>query len=177
MSKTAKVVIGIVVVVLIIVLIVMRQDSTPSNVYRVGSTEALTGNAAYYGESSKKGVDLALDVATKKYPDLKFEIYHEDNQFTPKVGIDAYNKLRAEHSIDAIITQTSPVAVAIKPLAEKDGILQMAVSASASTYSSVDDLSFRTTGDSMIETAVIADLIKSKYSETALIGMNNEIGV
>lgn len=172
-----KVVAVLIVVVIIIVAFVVSRSEKKTGVFRIGAIESLTGNAAFYGQSARKGVDLGLEVARQKYPGVTFELYHEDNQFNSKVGVDAYKKLRVEKSIDAVITQNSPVAVAIRPLADQDGILQMAVSSSASSYSSPGDLSFRTTSSSAFETDVIAGLMKKKYTTTALLGMNNEIGV
>jgi branched-chain amino acid transport system substrate-binding protein len=114
----------------------------------------------------------------EKYPEIEFQVFHEDNGFTPKGGVDSYYKLRNTNAIDAIITHTSPVAVAVQPLAEQDGILQMAVSASAGGYSSPDDLSFRTTAGTDNETSAMVEFIQERgLSRVGIVYMNNEIGV
>ncbi len=144
---------------------------------KVGVSESLSGVAAYYGEENKKGVDLAEIEVAKKYPHLKFQIFHEDNMFTSKGGVDSYFKLKNTYNIDTIITHTSPVAIAVQPLAKQDGILQMAVSASASGYSSPNDLSFRTTAGTDSEAGTMAKFIKEKgWKRVGILYMKNEIG-
>jgi branched-chain amino acid transport system substrate-binding protein len=177
MSKTSKIILSILAIVLL-VWVISPSKSNKSNTFVIGATESLTGAAAYYGDSTKKGIDLAFAEAKIKYPSASFEIYHEDNQFNPKVGVDAYQKLRAEHNIQAIITHTSPASVATAPLSIKDGILQMGVSAASEKYSTPNDLTFRTTIGSDAETAVMSDYIKANCGVSVKIfGMNNEIGV
>ena len=176
MSKSIKIIIGIVIVIIILILVTSNKSS--SNSYRIGVTESLTGPAAFYGDSTRKGVDLAFAEAKTKYPNIKFDVYHEDNQFNPKVAVDAYQKLMAEHKIQAVITHTSPASVATLPLSTKDGILQMGVSAASEKYSAPNDLTFRTTVGSDAETAVISDYIKNTCGGSVkILNMNNEIGV
>ncbi len=177
-----KKVVWSVVIVIIAIIIIAIVSKDPSNsgskdTIIIGATESLTGSAAYYGESSRKGMDLGIDFLKKEYPNTAFEIYHEDNQFNPKIAVDAYNKLRASYDIDAIITQNSPSAIVIEPLAKKDGILQMAVSASAEKYTSPDDLSFRMTAGSNFEVMPMIEFINKNYKRVAILYMNNEIGM
>lgn len=149
-----------------------------NNSFSIGVSEALSGVAAYYGEENKKGVDTAEEMITKKYPKIKFQVFHEDNMFSSKGGVDSYYKLRNTNNIDAIITHTSPVAVAVQPIAKQDGILQMAASASVSSYSSPNDLSFRTTAGTDSEAGAMVEYIKSKgFKRIGILFMNNEIGV
>ena len=147
-------------------------------VFRIGATESLTGPAAYYGDSTKKGIDLAFEQAKEKYPNIRFEIFHADNQFNPKVAIDAYKQLRTENNIQAIITHTSPASVATLPLAKADNILQIAVSAASEAYDTPDDLSFRTTVGTDKEAAAMAGYIENSCGGAInMLSMNNEIGV
>jgi branched-chain amino acid transport system substrate-binding protein len=174
-------IIGLMVIVVVIILVGIgiskSSNKASGEVIKIGATESLTGSAAYYGETSKKGIDLGMDWLAEKYPNVKFEIYHEDNQFNPKVSVDAYANLRNLHNVDAVITQTSPAAVAIEPLAQKDGILQMAISASAVKYTTPDDLTFRMTGSAILEAIPMVAYINKSFKKVAFLNMNNEIGV
>ena len=152
------------------------QQEQPT--FRVGIIESLSGNAAYYGEPNLKGVEIAKEVIAEKYPWLKIEIVHEDSKYTAQGGVEAYRKLQDVQYIDAVITHASPVSLAIQPLARQDGILQMAVSASARTYSSPDDLSFRVSPTTDIEAETISDFLLSKnFSRLSILYMNNDIGL
>lgn len=145
---------------------------------RVGVIESLTGVAAYYGEENRKGVEIALKEIENKYPNLEFEVYHEDSMYTPKGGLDAYNNLKNRYGLDVVITHASPVSLAIQPVAKTDGILQIAVSSSAKNFSTPNDLSFRVSPTTDIEVKVMADFIKSKnYQKISILYFNNDIGV
>lgn len=178
MKRNPIILIVIVAVVGLLFWINKTKNPQSNEIIKIGVSEALTGVAAYYGEENKKGVDIAEMVITDKYPKMKFQVIHEDNMFSPKGGVDSYHKLKNTNNIDAIITHNSPVAVAVQPLARQDGILQMAVSASASSYSSPDDLSFRTTAGTDNEAGAMAKYIIEKgFKRVGILYMNNEIGV
>ncbi len=152
--------------------------SVPNEVFRVGAVEALSGNASYYGELTRQGVEIAQEELLKEYPNLKLEVFHQDSFYTPKGGVEAYQSLRAQNMIDAVITHGSPIALSVKPMAEQDGILQMAVSASVADYSTPNDLSFRTSAPTDLEAAPMASFInKQGYERLAVLYFQNDIGV
>jgi branched-chain amino acid transport system substrate-binding protein len=180
MSNKTWVAVIAIIIILAGVWYYQTQVSAPATgeTIKIGVIESLSGSAAYYGEENKKGVEVALDEIRSKYPNLDFQVYHEDSLYTAKGGVDAYTNLQARYDLDAVITHASPVAMAIQPLAKNDGILQMAVSASARQYSSLGDLSFRTSPTTDTEIKVLADFIKSKqYKNIAILYFNNDIGV
>jgi branched-chain amino acid transport system substrate-binding protein len=146
--------------------------------FKIGVISTLTGSAAYYGQSTMKGAEAGLAVAKEKFPDLDLQLIHQDSLFTPKGGIDAYNKLRSTNNIDAVITQASNVGVAVQPLALRDGILQISASVLANNYSTPHDLSFRLTAKADDEiTPIITYFKENNIKKVAIFGMNNEIGV
>lgn len=172
-------IISLIAIILLILVVVFGGDkkSADGQAFRIGATESLTGPAAYYGDSTKKGIDLAFELAKEKYPNISFEIFHADNQFNPKVAVDAYRQLRTENNIQAIITHTSPASVATLPLAKADNILQIAVSAASEGYDTPDDLSFRTTVGTDKEAAAMAQYIENNCKGSInMLSMNNEIG-
>ncbi len=177
MKKITWIVVCVVIIGALFVIAKNFRVADEKVVVRIGASESLSGNAVYYGESTKKGVDLGMDWLREKYPDIKFEIYHEDNKFDPKASVDAYHNLKTLHSIDAIITHSSPASIATQPLAKADGILQMAVSAGVSKYTSPDDLSFRTTGSAQLEAIPLIAHINKNYKNVAILYMNNEVGL
>jgi len=144
----------------------------------IGVIESLTGNAAYYGEETRKGVELAKKELQEKYGDVVVVTNHQDSFYTPKGGVDAYNAIRASGPVDAVITHASPITMAVQPLAAADGVLQMAVSASVKNYSSPNDLSFRTSASTDFEAERIAQFIsEKKYARLGILFFQNDIGV
>lgn len=101
----------------------------------IGVIESLSGPAAFYGEQNKRGVEAARLVLEKNNQELGLELWHEDSSYTAAGGLSAYQKLRTEHSIDAVLTHASPVALPLQSVIAKDGLLQVATSASADSYS------------------------------------------
>jgi len=145
---------------------------------KVGILLPLSGNAAYYGEASQKGIEIARQEIEEKYPELDIRIYYEDSFYTPIGGVDGYNKLMNINKIDSIITAASQVSLAVQPLSTKNGILQMAVFSSADKYTSPNDLSFRVSTKNEIEASKIAEFIKeNNYKKLGIIYLNNDFGV
>ncbi len=178
MKKNILFWVAAVIVIILLATSMSKGDAGKGDVVRVGVLGSLTGNAAYYGQSNMKGAEIGLAAAREKFPKLKMELYHQDNLFTPKGGIDAYNALRSKNDIDAVIVQASNVAVAVQPLAMKDGILMIAASTLANNYSTPHDLSFRLTPKGDLEAAPAMAYMQSKgYKKIAILSMTNEIGV
>lgn len=183
MNKTTKIVLAVIVLILIVwALSAMSEKNagpaTSGEVVKIGVISTLTGNAAYYGQSTLKGAEVGKAVAKDKFPGVSVELFHEDSLFTPKGGIDAYNKLRATESIDLVITQGSNIGVAVQPLALKDGILQISASVLANNYSTPNDLSFRLTAKGDLEIAPVVNyLVANNLKQIAILNMTNEIGV
>lgn len=174
-QRALLVVLGIIVVLILIS--IFKGSGGNEETIRIGAIESLTGDASYYGEQNRRGVEIAREEIERDYPEFDFEVYHEDSLYSPKTGVEVYNKLRNVNQIDAVITHASAVSLAIQPLAKNNEILQMATSASAAAYSSENDLSFRTSTSAETEARYVADYILDKgYVNVAILYMNNEIG-
>lgn len=170
----------ILVILAIIVVSTLKKDSDKavSESVTVGVLMPLSGSAAYYGEQAKDGVELAKQVMAEKYPDLKVNTIHEDNMFTPKGSIDAYNKVKNTNVIDAVITGTTPTALAVAPLSKADNLLHVATFAVADAYSSPNDLTFRVSTKGATEINYHVDFMKNKgYKKISVIYINNDYGV
>jgi ABC-type branched-subunit amino acid transport system substrate-binding protein len=112
MNKTFKIILGIIVIV-IIGLTVSGIFTTKHDNLAVGAVLSLSGPAQYFGEETKKGMDLANE-------DKAVNLIYEDSRSDATAAISAYNKLKAQDNIKAVILSLSNVANAVVPLAEKD---------------------------------------------------------
>lgn len=169
--------IGVLLVIILIISVNSNKNKTVSGELRIGVVSALTGPAAYYGQSTMKGAEVAKDKLKEKYPNLSIELFHEDSFFTPKGGIDAYNKLKASNNINALITMASNVSVAIRPVAATDNILHIAASTLANNFSSPDDLSYRMTAKGEVEARPALEFLARKgIKRLGIIYMQNDIG-
>lgn len=146
--------------------------------FQIGSIEPLTGVAAGYGERDKRGIELAISQLEAEHSGFRFVLHAEDGQFTPKVSVDAYDKLRASGKIDALLSFGSPQSLAVQPKAKADGLLHMGTSTSASSFSTPEDLSFRISPPTEWEVKTLAQLVlRLQAKRVAVLYSNNEVGV
>ena len=167
-----------IVLICMILLFGLISCSKTEEEIKVGVLLPLSGPAAYYGEQSRKGIEIAREEISNKYPELKLDVDYEDSLYTPKGALDAYHKLMNINKIDAVITAASPVSLAVLPLTTEDKILQMATFSSADKYATPNDLSFRTSTTSKSETTKLAEFIKNNnINSLGIIYFNNDFGI
>ena len=179
MSKTSKIVAGIIVVVLIIWgITASRKGGTEDTVtIKIGVIAPMTRNAATYGEQVKKGIDIAIE-RIKKEGKVNIELIIEDNQFDPKIGLTAYNKLAKVDKVKYLITFGGNVCPIINPLAQKDQIVNFATG--CNTLDFKDNFSYNFRFD-VSEAAASRALIKYaqenlQTKRLALLYVNNDWG-
>ena len=161
--------------------LISRRSGAPATdgeTIKIGVILPLSGTAAYYGDVSKKGIELAKEEIEKTNPELKLFLVYEDSFYTPKGGVDAYQKLAVAGGVDAIITAASQVSLAVEPLAKKDNVLQMAIFSSADKYTQPDDLTFRVSTRNEVEASALADFLAGKgFKKLAILYLNNDFGL
>ncbi len=139
----------------------------------IGVSIPLSGVAAYYGEISQQGIELARE----ELADPKFQVFFEDNYFTAKGGADAYNKLKNVNDIDAIITGSSQASLAILPQTTADNVLQMAIFATNEKYGVPNDLAFRISTTASAETVPIVEYVLVKnITRLSILYLDNDFG-
>jgi len=90
----------------------LASQNTNENV-TIGAVLALSGPSAIWGESVKKGMDLAL----LNHPNLT--VIYEDSKGTAADGVSAYQKLKLEEP-DIFVSALSIVSVPLASLAKED---------------------------------------------------------
>jgi len=134
-------------------------------VIKIGVILPLTGEAAKYGQSAKRGLDLALEEinASGRLRGKKLSLIYEDSKADPKEGVNAIQKLITIHKVPAIIgAMASSVTLAIAPIAEKNKVVLLSPASSAPkiTYA----------GDDYIWN-------ETSYRSIAIIYINNDYGI
>jgi branched-chain amino acid transport system substrate-binding protein len=176
MNKTLKI-LSIVAIAVVIIVGFSINNSEKKGELNIGVISALTGNVAFLGNSNMKGTEVGKIKAQSEYPKLAINLYQEDHMFSPKVGIDAYNKLRQSNNISALVTMASNVSVAVAPLSIKDNVLDIAASTLAKDYSTPNDLTFRLTPRAENESSIAIQTLSQKgVKKLGILYMNNEIG-
>ena len=98
-----------------------RPDAKPS-VYKVGLINHLTGDAAAYGQSMKKGTELALDVINGAggIGGTKVEVIYEDDRLSAADAQTAFLKLVQSDKVPAIMgSGASSISLSLCPKAQE----------------------------------------------------------
>ena len=114
-----------------------KKDTGNSSEFLIGGLGPLTGAAATYGNSVKRGADIAIEEINAaggvKVGDktLTLKMNFMDDEASGDVAISAYNSLM-DDGVQAILgTVTSGAGLAIAEETNKDGIFQVTPSGSA----------------------------------------------
>lgn len=129
---------------------------------KIGAALSLTGGAASYGASQRKGLELAAEQLKQK-GGVNYELAVEDDATDPRQGITVFEKL-IEDQVSVIIGPTlSNGAFQAQPIAHEEKVPVLAISNTAEGITAQGDYIFR---DSLTEGQVIPQTItaaKEKY--------------
>lgn len=142
-----------------------RNDSVS-----IGAVLPLTGDAASYGTSLKKGLDLALDGSNVK-------IVYEDSKGEPKTAVSIVNKLISVDKVGILIGDMfTNTTMAIMPIASKNGILLLTPTASSSELSEKGETTFRLYPSEKEEGKVLLSFYQKEFHDRkgAIIVVNED---
>lgn len=136
----------------------------------IGTDFALSGNMARYGTWAANGAALAADELNEQggVQGHQLRLSYEDNKGETALAVAAYQKLRSLTKTKYVLTFLSSVALAVSPLANKDRVIQMDVSATTPRYSTPDDYTFRTAVSASGLAAYAAEAIFTQLQITRL---------
>ncbi|HZV69332.1 MAG TPA: ABC transporter substrate-binding protein [Saprospiraceae bacterium] len=116
-----------------------KDNKMQKEALRIGAIIPLTGEVATYGESLKKGFEMAVDEDS-----VRFEIIYEDSKADKNTGISAINKLISSDIVKFIFSDaTSGVTLAIAPIAEKNKVILFDAIATSDAIIKSGDYVFR----------------------------------
>ena len=166
-----KIAVGIIVIVVIIVGFALfngKNNSSSSEVIKIGLISGLTGEYAFFGESYKKGAMLAYEEYVKNNPDVNIEIFIEDDGFDTKKALGAYKKLTGINKIDALINGTTASINAIYDLVS---ITDMPViQAGEQSIDPIDDNVFQIMPGNILSEIELGEYVKNeKYDDLTIV--------
>ncbi len=169
MSKSVKIITGIVLVILAVLAISssLGNKARPGKV-RIGIILPLSGPAAAMGEASKKSIDLALSNISE-LEKSKVEIIYSDDQLDPKQTVSVAQKLIDTDGVSALITYSSPTSVAASYIAEKSSIPMIGLGNSSDINGGKRWVIRYMLGPDAQAKAIEGMLLNGKYSRIALV--------
>jgi len=150
-------------------------------VYKVGLINHLTGDAAAYGQSMKKGTELALDVINGAggVKGVPVEVIYEDDRLNAADAQTAFLKLVQSDKVPVIMgSGSSSLSLSLCPKAQELKVVQIS---SISTAPSLKDCGKYFFSAMASDTAQgpewvnVADYLKAK--EAAVMYINNDYGI
>lgn len=145
---------------------------------KIGVILPLTGSGQDQGEWVKRGLELALEETRAERSGARIELLYEDSKGDPKLAVSAYQKMRLEYTIPAVITWGSGVGLALTPLVNSDKAIQMGVATAVNSYSTPDDFTFRNFPRADDEAVFLSEAVLQKLGvkELAILKINNDYG-
>jgi len=163
------------VVAAVATLIQSCKPQPPREKIQVGAILPLTGNMAIIGKPEQVGIEVALGQLRSESPATSLEIVFGDSQGAPKTAVTVARELIAKRKLDALIVSTAPCVLAVKPVAEEQGIPLFAITSQPEIADG--KTVFRISPNSTTETQAVIDYArKVGIKHLALIYPNNELG-
>jgi branched-chain amino acid transport system substrate-binding protein len=147
---------------------------------KIGAVLPLTGEVANYGQDTKAGVDLAVDIANHESKKYEFEIIYEDSKGLAKEGVLATQKLVNTNKVSAIIgDNVSAPTMAIVPVTDKSRVVLLSPSASSPKLSGISKYFFRVYPSDTAEGSLMAETAYNKLHlrSVGVLYVNNDFGV
>lgn len=106
------------------------------------------------------------------------EIVYEDSESNAKGGVNAMNKLVNVDKVKVVLSQQSPVVVALSPIANENKVILMDTGATTPAYISLNDFTFRVSYSAQHFAQAIVNLLESSgVKKLGILYMNDEYGV
>lgn len=147
---------------------------------KIGAVLPLTGEVANYGQDTKAGVDLAIEIANRTSKKYLFEVIYEDSKGLAKEGVLATQKLVNTDKVPAIIgDNVSAPTMAIVPVIDKSRVVLLSPSASSPKLSGISKYFFRVYPSDTAEGSLMAETAYNKLHlrSVGVLYVNNDFGV
>lgn len=183
MTKSNKIIIGIIIVVIIIGGIWYGVTREPEEgIIRIGFIGHLSGNYASYSIPMKKAVQLAVEQINEDggIDGEKIELIFENDNSSAEEAATAMNKLVNIDNVDYIISaQGSGATSAIAPIAQNNKRILMVVLGSAPGITKTGDYIFRSMVSDIYQAVKMNEFINSDSAINKVAGLyvNDAYGV
>jgi branched-chain amino acid transport system substrate-binding protein len=147
----------------------------------IGALLPLSGDTAAYGENARNGIELAVEEINDAggIHGARVRVVYMDTKAMTDVGVTAFEQLIEDRSISAVIgPMSSPVTLAVAPLAEAAHVVLVSPSASNPEITTAGGYVFRTCLSDQYEGLVLAHLAVDTlgYQTAAVLYIDNEYG-
>lgn len=143
----------------------------------VGVVLPLSGEAAVYGEKLNRGIELAQEQYVGRW---RINFYYEDSKAKPLDAVSSFKFLRQRYDAKTMLGFfTSSELLAVAPLANREHVVLISPTASASIVSEAGPYIFRIASSDAYDAKVLASFVSNdlKKENIAVVYANNDYGV
>mgnify|MGYP001327187820 CR=1 FL=1 len=105
------------IIISVVLIFFISETFAEGNKYKIGWIIPLTGTTADYGESIKNSVELAIEDEKNLFENI--ENIFEDAQNEPRLGINAFKKLKDINKVDVVVVWGVALCSSLAPLADQ----------------------------------------------------------
>ncbi|AKM83894.1 TPA: hypothetical protein DCZ46_00985 [Candidatus Campbellbacteria bacterium] len=164
----------VLVIIVLILIFAFNNFKSDDSLIKVGVITPLTGGVAYWGESTKMGIELAQKDLAEEGINVEFVI--EDGQLDPKVALSSAQKLVNINGVNAIYSEFNPAAIAVSSFLKDKNVLHLYNAAPVSPLQEGQNI-YKTYLDYEKSCGETASLIKNRgISKVGVLKMNLEFG-
>jgi branched-chain amino acid transport system substrate-binding protein len=172
MSKTTKIILGVVVIVVIIMLATMSGKRSNTKTIKIGAILPMSGELASYAEGSRNAAILAIEDSGLK--DRVEFIVEDDKNCTPAGGVSAAQKLLNVDKVNALFgPMCSSEAESVLPVTEPSKIILISAAATSKTLSGKGKYFFRTVASNSANANSLANYVYNKGFKKAAFLFDN----
>ncbi len=150
------------------------------NPARVGAIVSRSGAASSSGEQVARGFELAASElnATGGVGGRTLELLYRDDSTNPEIGLAAVRRLvEHDHVTTVLGAVTSTVTLRLAPYCERNRVVLISPSASASQLTGAGEYIFRTVPSDVLEGASMADFARDLgLDRVAVLAVENDYG-
>jgi len=148
-----------------------KEKKEEQKVIKIGAILPLTGGLAFLGKPEQVALQIAANEVNSTGK-LKVEIIFGDSKGDPKEGVTLANKMINIDKVNAIITSTSGVSMAVAPIVSQNKILNFS-GCTAPEVVSQGKTVFRLFINANEEARILGNYILKYYKNVAGIVINN----
>lgn len=164
MTKTSKIIIGIIIAVIIIggIWYSLTREPEEEGTIKIGAALSLTGKLASFGQDAREGIEMALEEVNQE-KDFKIKIIIEDTQSDATESVSAVKKLIEIDKVNIIIGPVrSGNVLATAPITEENKVILFAPIASSVDITHAGDYVFRNRETSGLHGKRMAEFLINK---------------
>lgn len=182
MSKTNKIIIGVIIAIIVIggIWYSMSREPKEEGVVKIGTIYQQTGGGADWGERAERGIRLAVEKINSEggIQGKLIEIIYEDSKSNAEGAVTAMNKLINIDTVKAVLSQQSSVVVSLSPIANNNKVILIDTGATTPVYISPNDFTFRVSYSAPYFAKKISELFNEKETQTmGILYVNNDYGL